>query len=228
MSFPLPDDILQSPHVAFKQIMQEVKLLQNGDVSRQMKEGGLNYKLNYGVTVPLLKNIASTYTKDNALATQLWNCEIREGILLSSFLYDPASVSKEKAVGMSANINTIELIEQFALNLFAYLPTLDKVIEALLEEESNQQLLAFYSMSWGLKRKTLSENYHSRALLLIGKAIDSNPEPVLKGLNVAMQSLLFVNPPLSIQIFTLAERMQDSSNETVKGAGKEFLWLHRD
>ncbi len=228
MSFPLPDDILQSPHVAFKQMMHEVKLHQNGAVSRQMEAGGLNYKLNYGVTVPLLKNIASAYKKDNALATQLWNSGIREGILLSSFVYDPTNISTEHASNISKDINNIELIEQFALNLFVFLPNLDEFIGVLLAGEDHQQLLAFYSMSWGLKRKILSETYHSQALQLIEKTIDTKPEPVLKGLNVAMQSLLFVSPQLADQIFALAERMKNSAIETVKSAGKEFLWLHRD
>lgn len=228
MSFPLPDDILQSPHIAFKQIMQEVKNHQNGAVSRQMQSRGLNYKLNYGVAVPLLKNIATDYKKDNALATQLWNCGIREGLLLATFLFEADKLSSEKAINISVSVNNIELVEQSALNLFAYLPALDLVVEELLKGNQFQNQLAFYAMSWGIKRKTLGENYYDTALEKVAVTINSEDAGMIKGLSMLMQTLISTNTSVQEAVFGLAENMKQSPAEAFHLAGKEFLWLHRD
>lgn len=228
MSFPLPENILQSPHVAFKQIMQKVKNNQNGSVSRQMQSRGMNYKLNYGVTVPLLKSIASEYKKDNALATQLLNCGIREGVLLSSFLFDEENLSNDKAIRIAEGLHTVELVEQFSLNLYLYLPKLKEIVEILLKGSVPQKQIALYSMSWGFKKKTLPMEYAQQALLIAESIVAHEAEPLLKGINMLLQSILFVDVNLSNNVFALAEKMELSTNENINKAGKDFLWLHRD
>jgi hypothetical protein len=61
-----------------KEIKQSFRLLMNGDASRQMRESGLGYHLNWGVSLNDLKAMASQYPKDEQLAIELWKENIRE------------------------------------------------------------------------------------------------------------------------------------------------------
>ena len=45
----------------------------NGIVSQNMRNLGANYKINFGLTLPLLKKIAEEIPADAQLANALWN-----------------------------------------------------------------------------------------------------------------------------------------------------------
>ena len=54
----------------------------NGAVSQTMRElggdQGMKYKMNYGVSLPTIKDIALEYYPNHALAEDLWRQEVRE------------------------------------------------------------------------------------------------------------------------------------------------------
>ena len=66
-----------------KQIKQSFRLMMNGEASRSMRQRGVDYKLNWGVPVPMLKDMAKEYGKDYALAIELWKEDIRECKILA-------------------------------------------------------------------------------------------------------------------------------------------------
>ena len=55
-----------------RKIKQELRLSMNGVASAFMRENGLNYKLNFGVEIPRLQNIANEFQPDHDLAQALW------------------------------------------------------------------------------------------------------------------------------------------------------------
>ena len=59
----------------------------NGAASAGMREAGIEYKLNYGVGIPQLKQIASEIGKDPELAVSLWKEDIRECRILAALIY---------------------------------------------------------------------------------------------------------------------------------------------
>ena len=69
-----------------KQIKQSFRLMMNGEASRSMREKGVEYKLNWGVTLPQLKQMASQYEKNYELAVELWKEDIRECKILATLL----------------------------------------------------------------------------------------------------------------------------------------------
>ena len=74
-------------HEITKKIKKELRLSMNGVISTYQRQQGLNYKINFGVEIPRIKEIASTYSKDTSLAQELWENDIRECKLLAIFLY---------------------------------------------------------------------------------------------------------------------------------------------
>ena len=80
-----------------KNIKTQLRLSMNGVASASMREKGLSYKLNFGVELPRLKSIASTYTKDHELAQALWKENIRECKILAGLLQPVDTFSPEIA-----------------------------------------------------------------------------------------------------------------------------------
>jgi 3-methyladenine DNA glycosylase AlkD len=91
---------------------------QNGDVSVGMNKLGLNYKINYGLSIPIINKIASSIYKNNDLAIYCWKQEVRESKLLALRLFDSLSISQSTLNEIVAGINNIELAEQASFNLF--------------------------------------------------------------------------------------------------------------
>jgi 3-methyladenine DNA glycosylase AlkD len=61
-----------------QRIIEEVKNRKNVSVSHNLTCLGLNYKVNYGVTIAELKEIAKPYKNDHELALLLFEQDIRE------------------------------------------------------------------------------------------------------------------------------------------------------
>ena len=55
-----------------QQIRKQLRLAMNGVVSSSMRDKGMDYKMNFGVSVPKIKEIASQYEPSEALASLLW------------------------------------------------------------------------------------------------------------------------------------------------------------
>ena len=58
----------------------------NGMVSQSMREKGMEYKLNFGIEYPRIKEIAAGYEPDHELAQALWKENIRECKILAGLL----------------------------------------------------------------------------------------------------------------------------------------------
>ena len=69
-----------------KEIRTQLRLAMNGVISTSMREKGIVYKLNFGVPLPEIKQIAATHKPDSELAAALWKEDIREFKILASLL----------------------------------------------------------------------------------------------------------------------------------------------
>lgn len=68
-----------------KEIRTQLRLAMNGVISTSMREKGIVYKLNFGVPLPEIKQIATTHKPNSELAVALWKEDIREFKILASF-----------------------------------------------------------------------------------------------------------------------------------------------
>ena len=84
-----------------------------------MKNRGLNYKINYGVSIPLLRQLASGYEKKHLLALKLWNKQWRETMILATMLEEPDLVNENQMDYWVKSFTSIEIAEQAAMNLFS-------------------------------------------------------------------------------------------------------------
>mgnify|MGYP003561336361 FL=1 len=103
-----------------KKIKQSFRLMMNGPASQSMREKGLNYKINWGVPIPSLKQMAKEYGKDYDLAIELFKEDIRECKILATMIMPPEKFLPEIADIWMEQTISYEIAEQLAFNLMQY------------------------------------------------------------------------------------------------------------
>src|SRR5690554_3458507 len=119
-----------------KQIRTDLRLSMNGAVSASMRDKGVNYKMNFGVGIPRIKQISEKYGKDKHLAEILWNEDVRELKILATMIYPLEYFSKENANKWISEGFDQEMREQLCKNLFQSLPYADELVEDWIKSKS--------------------------------------------------------------------------------------------
>ena len=101
------------------EIKQKLRLNMNGVASTSMREAGIGYKLNFGVGIPGLKQIASEFEKDSELASALWKEDIRECRMLAALVYPEDRFLPDLADLWIEQIEFPDLAEVCSMYLFS-------------------------------------------------------------------------------------------------------------
>ena len=124
MRFTVYDETVESQ---VKEIRKLVRLSMDGSVSESM--ASLGYKLNWGVSIPRIKELAARFSKDARLAMRLWNIGHRETMIIATLLMPENGCPESVAEAWAEDVNNSELAEQCCRNLFVRLPYADKLAE---------------------------------------------------------------------------------------------------
>lgn len=92
-----------------------------------MRQRGLDYKVNFGLSVQQIKDLSKRYEPDVALAEALWAENTRELKILATLLYPVNSFTRELADIWVHEISNQEIREQICLNLFQNLPFANEI-----------------------------------------------------------------------------------------------------
>lgn len=131
-------------HETIKEIKGQFRLYMNGIASQSMREKGLGYKLNFGIELPRLKEIAARYEKNHEVAQTLWKENIRECKILAGMLQPVETFYPEIADIWIEDIHYPEIAELTCMNLFQYLPyASEKAFEWMADEREYFQLCGF-------------------------------------------------------------------------------------
>lgn len=104
-----------------KAIKRSFFLRMDGTASRSMREKGLDYKINWGVSIPDLRQMAAQYGKDYALAIALWKEDIRECKILATMIMPPEEMLPEIVELWMEQTPSQEIAEQAAFYLYQHL-----------------------------------------------------------------------------------------------------------
>jgi hypothetical protein len=114
------DFLLDSPEAEkdFQQLLDEIKLRRNGELAASMKGQGLEYKMNWGVSVVELRELARKFKPGHLLALKLWNKQWRETMILATLLDKPEEVTEEQMDFWTKSFENQEIAEQASANLW--------------------------------------------------------------------------------------------------------------
>ena len=125
----------------FRLILGKIRLAKNGETVAQMKQLGLNYKLNWGASIVSLREIASQYEPNHLLAMKLWNRQWRETMILAAMLDVPKEVTEEQMDYWTKSIETTEIAE--VLNTYLWVKTRYAFIKSLEWCRGKKHLVRF-------------------------------------------------------------------------------------
>lgn len=127
-----------------KDIRTRLRLAMNGVVSTSMREHGVDYKLNFGVSIPKIKEIASLYPENSQLADMLWQQDVRELKIIATLLQPVEGFTEEKATQWAADIKHQEIAEQYCMNLLQEIPSANVLAaEWILKENGFTPVIGF-------------------------------------------------------------------------------------
>lgn len=161
----------------------------NGMVSQSMREKGMEYKLNFGIEYPRIKEIAAGYEPDHELAQALWKENIRECKILAGLLQPADTFYPEIADIWIEGMDYPELAEYTVMNLFQRLPYASEVVFRWMADEREMfQLCGFLLMARLLmKEEKLNERAEAEFLDQACTAVEGDCGPVQKAASVALR-----------------------------------------
>lgn len=122
--------------------------MMDGAVAQSMRDKGVDYHLNWGATLPRLKEKAAAIGKDYDLAIALWKENVRECKILATMIMPPDQVLPEVIDIWMEQIPTQEIAEQATFNLFRHLPfAADKAYAWMASDKELYQLCGFHILN---------------------------------------------------------------------------------
>ena len=104
----------------------------DGAVAQSMRESGLDYRYNWGWTRGYLLELAAQYQPSRQLAEALRESAVRELLILSTMLFPREELTEQDITAFLEKATNVELQEQLAFNLLAYVPLAIRWAEQLV------------------------------------------------------------------------------------------------
>ena len=139
-----------------KEIKQSFRQMMDGAVAQSMRDKGLNYHLNWGATLPRLKEMAKeiansqtpTANSQYDLAIALWKENVRECKILATMLMPADQILPEVVDIWMEQIPSQEIAEQVAFNLWQHLPFApEKAYQWIASDKEYDQLCGFHVLT---------------------------------------------------------------------------------
>lgn len=131
-----------------QEIKRSFRLMMDGATAASMRQKGLQYKLNWGATLPRLRQLADEIGKDYHLAIALWKDNVRECKILATMIMPPKEMLPEITDLWMEQVETVEIAEQAAFNLFQYLDyAADKAFLWLSSSQDLPQICGYHVLS---------------------------------------------------------------------------------
>lgn len=198
----------------------------NGAVADTMRYYGKAYGLNYGVSLPTVRQIAQSMGKDHALAQYLYKQQVRELRLAALHIAQPEQMTLSDAASWAEGLINSEVAEEMAFAL------LGNAIEAseIIHEWSNsgQEMLIYTSLMTAARRgELISEELINRTTTIITALPHSRI--IAQGV-VAMLTTAYGREEFKPSIRALADKIGSLAKEPREGfsaaeyAAEELEW----
>ena len=192
-----------------KDIKQSFRLLMDGKTAQSMRDKGVEYKLNWGASIPMLKEKAEEIGKDYHLAIELWKADVRECKILATMIMPANEILPEVVDLWMEQTVSQEIAEQASFNLYQYLPYApEKAYQWMASEKELYQLCGFHVLTRLFMNK---QEPNERGINeFIDQALAALQGPSMMVRKAAMQSMIRFS-----ELGLVYERMAKSALKTI-------------
>lgn len=211
------------------EIKTQIRHRMNGEVADNMRREGIIYKVNYGVSIPELQQIAKGFKGDHDLALELYSDEIRECKIIASMIDDPALVTGEQIDDWSNEFDNPEIVEQVCGNLIwksEY--ALSRSIEWCLSNDELLQKAGFITIARNVSNTDIKESIFEPYLGIIENLVDSISGITQSSIVFALREIAKRSPRLEQLALKTAQNLTESENEIAAWIGNEIIFEFSD
>ena len=122
---------METTQETIRSIRNQLRLAMNGVTASSMREKGLRYKLNFGVSYPEIKVIAQQHEPSTSLAHALWAADCRELKILATLLQPLQEFPMPEALRWIEEAPYPEIIELLSKHLLSRLPYAEELVNAI-------------------------------------------------------------------------------------------------
>ena len=138
-------------------IKQELHANMNGVASAAMRQTD-DYRVNWGIELPRLQQIAEEFGKNHDLAQALWKESVRECKILATLIQPVDPFDEDLADIWMESIHTAEIAQIASLHLFQYLPyATDLAFGWIASDDEMRQLCGFCTIYHIVRKHELQE-----------------------------------------------------------------------
>ena len=131
-----------------KEIKLSFRQMMDGSIAQSMRDKGVNYPLNWGATLPRLRQKADEIGQNYDLAIALWKENVRECKILATMIMPADQILPEVVDIWMEQTDSIEIAEQAAFNLYQHLPyAAEKAYQWLAAPEELPQICGYHILS---------------------------------------------------------------------------------
>jgi 3-methyladenine DNA glycosylase AlkD len=207
------------------EIKTQIRHLMNGEVADNMRREGIVYKVNYGVSIPELQQLAKGFKGDHDLALELFNEDIRECKILASMIDEPAMVTGEQIDDWSNEFNNPEIVEQVCGNLIwksEY--ALSRSIEWCLSDDELLQKAGLIIVARKASDKEIKDSIFEPYLGIIENNSETITDLTQSATTFALREIAKRSPGLKSQALKAAQALTESKNEAAAWIGNEIIF----
>lgn len=198
-----------------KEIKQSFRLMMDGAVAKSMRDKGVDYKLNWGATLPRLREMAKEIAnklRANSpypLAIALWKENVRECKILATMLMPADEMLPEVCDIWMEQIPSQEMAEQVSFNLWQHLPYApEKAYQWIGSDKEYYQLCGFHVLTRLFMNK---QNPNERG---INEFLDQ-AQAALQGPYVSVQKAALQSVLRFAELGLMYERMAKSAMKNI-------------
>ncbi len=200
-----------------KEIKKQFRLFMNGVVSQSMREKGLEYKVNFGIELPRLKEIAAKFEKNHDVAQALWKENIRECKILAGLLQPVETFYPEIADIWVEDMHYPEIADLTCMNLFQHLPyASEKAFQWIADEGEYFQYCGYMMLTRLLMQgNEMNERAENELIDQALAALQSEGTLVCRGASTALRRYASQRKENSKKLLKLLGTQTDSDNASL-------------
>lgn len=194
----------------------------NGAVADAMRFHGRPYGLNYGVSLPTVRQIARAEGHDAALARLLWMQQVRELQLAALHIAAPEQFTPETAAFWADGIRNSELAEEAAFALLSRAPRFAAVFPGWVTAED--PLLRYAALLGAARSARLTPEWIEPALAAVRMANPAEARLVAQGAVALLEAIGRRNETDRQAVLRAADPLETSPLPAEAWVQEELSW----
>lgn len=196
---------------------------------QMQKRFGIQTEYAVGTPVTTLRLLLKGLPRpDQPLADALWETHVHEARIMASMLADPEQMTREKLDSWAQELNSWDICDLCAGNLFARVKNPLKLAERWIKREDEFVRRAGFAVLAALavpRSKTTDEELVKMLPLIKNHACDARPM-VYKAVNWALRNIGKKNPRLTPKAVACAQEILDlyEDNKSARWVATNALW----